>query len=174
MEDFYKRFYFPSQQDLGDRQGNAVELGHDEAPLARGRRILPVPARARGLEPRGRSTGFAMPFLHPVMALVGCTLLIVAAAYSVLVLVACWCGVARSRRVRPPRCHGSRCSSLCAVPSPVYTNICVVFASRIIPSIRSFSACATPLTRPVRSWHGSVRSSLPWHRVGRQSGPTRQ
>ena len=38
---------FPSRQDLGDRRGDAGELGHDEAAPARGRRVLPLPARAR-------------------------------------------------------------------------------------------------------------------------------
>jgi radical SAM superfamily enzyme YgiQ (UPF0313 family) len=40
---------FPPVEDLGNRQGNADELGHDEAPSARRRGVLPLPARARGL-----------------------------------------------------------------------------------------------------------------------------
>src|SRR5208282_3154144 len=40
---------FPPLEDLGDRQRDADELGDDEAPPPRGRRILPLPARARGV-----------------------------------------------------------------------------------------------------------------------------
>ena len=58
MEVFYKRFYFRPAQDLGNRPGDADELGDDAAAAARRRRVLPLPARAPGLK---RSAGQPCP-----------------------------------------------------------------------------------------------------------------
>ncbi len=48
---------FPARQDLGDRARDADELGNDEAAPARGRRVLPLPARVTRPE-RARAPSF--------------------------------------------------------------------------------------------------------------------
>ncbi len=52
---------FPSVEDLGNRARNADELGDDEAPVARGRRIFPLPARPRGMTRAAQSPRPARP-----------------------------------------------------------------------------------------------------------------
>ena len=49
VETFYKSFYFRPSKIWEIVQRNAGQLGHDEAAPARRRRVLPLPARARGL-----------------------------------------------------------------------------------------------------------------------------
>ena len=46
VEDFYKAFYFRAPKIAVDRQRDGALAADDEAPPARGRRVLPVPARA--------------------------------------------------------------------------------------------------------------------------------
>ena len=47
VEEFYKAVLFPRAEDRRDRQRDGALAADDEAPLARGRRVLPVSARAR-------------------------------------------------------------------------------------------------------------------------------
>ena len=46
VETFYRRFYFRTEQDRRDRQRDGQKPGNDGAAAARGRRVLPLPARA--------------------------------------------------------------------------------------------------------------------------------
>ena len=46
VETFYRRFYFRARQDRLDRRRDGAQPGDDEAPPARRRGVLPVPARA--------------------------------------------------------------------------------------------------------------------------------
>ncbi len=45
VETFYKTLLFPRRQDRLDRERDGAQPGDDEAPPARGRGVLPVPAR---------------------------------------------------------------------------------------------------------------------------------
>ena len=48
VEDFYQQFYFRAPQDRLDRRRDGAQPRDDEAPPARGRRVLPLPAGAPG------------------------------------------------------------------------------------------------------------------------------
>ncbi len=60
------------------------ELGHDEAPSARRRRVLPLPARARGLTARLAS----MPSVQLLVTIAGFACLVSAAGYALTTVLA--------------------------------------------------------------------------------------